>query len=542
MGISASRGLFAFLFGFTLALGVGRCTSEAATTILPPGATCFQQATGPVSSGSVYMLVPGTTTPKTTFQNSAQTILNSNPIQLDANGCAIIYGTGSYRQQVYTGPVVSGLPSGNLLYDVTTADTSSFNAVFWAGTSGGTPNAITVADAGFNNTDGSVINFLALNTNTGAATLNVSGGGAIPIRVPGSAGPVALTSGCIVAGNPVSVVYSSSGGQFLLLTACQAGSGGGGAAVAAVGAPGGYLTLSSDTNNPVLTADSSGASIVYYTPYVSNQVPIWNGTSFTIFAINQLTLTLTAPANLANTIYDVCIFSNSGVLTLVTGPAWANSGGGTGSRGTGAGTTQISRQNGIWVNTVQITASNNGVSYTVPAQQCTYVGSILIDFVAGTVSNYLSYGQNRKWSVWNAYNRLPIVLQAGDPTASWLNNAGVTGPSNATSGNAATALTGLAEEAVAAQFNQTVSPLTAGSNTRAQISIGLNTTGTIGQSAVGAISVAGAGTITETLAANYLATPTIGINKFIELENGSGNVTSFFGTINNMLMTLKWHG
>ena len=39
-----------------------------------------------------------------------------------------------------------------------TTDTSAYNAVFWAGTNGGTPNVVTVVDPGFNGTDGSVIN------------------------------------------------------------------------------------------------------------------------------------------------------------------------------------------------------------------------------------------------------------------------------------------------------------------------------------------------------------------------------------------------
>jgi hypothetical protein len=38
--------------------------------------------------------VPGTTSPKPTFQNAAQTIANTNPVQLDSAGRATIYGTG----------------------------------------------------------------------------------------------------------------------------------------------------------------------------------------------------------------------------------------------------------------------------------------------------------------------------------------------------------------------------------------------------------------------------------------------------------------
>jgi len=73
----------------------------------------------PLAGGSVYFYVPGTSTPSNTWQNTAQTILNSNPVLLDSNGQAIIYGVGEYRQVVFDAV-------GNLLYDqVTYASASS---------------------------------------------------------------------------------------------------------------------------------------------------------------------------------------------------------------------------------------------------------------------------------------------------------------------------------------------------------------------------------------------------------------------------------
>src|ERR1035441_3463498 len=71
---------------------------------------------------------------------------NSQPIQLDGNGCATIYGVGSYRQQLYDGPVVGGNTSGTLIFDKLTTDTSAFNSTFWAGLSAGTANVITIVD------------------------------------------------------------------------------------------------------------------------------------------------------------------------------------------------------------------------------------------------------------------------------------------------------------------------------------------------------------------------------------------------------------
>ena len=199
-------------------LVLGAWPVKAATTLLPNGEQCFQKATGPISSGSINMYIPSTTTTKTTWKDSGQITANTNPIQLDANGCAIIYGIGSYRQQVFDGPVVGGVTTGNLIFDLTTTDTSATNNVFWAGLAGGTPNAITVVDAGFNSTDGSVINFTALSTNTAATTLNPSLVGNIPVLKISSAGPVALSGGEIVAGNPTSVIYSATLSSFVLLT------------------------------------------------------------------------------------------------------------------------------------------------------------------------------------------------------------------------------------------------------------------------------------------------------------------------------------
>ena len=541
MPMSVYRGILAFLLGFTLVLGVMGTYGHGATTLLPNGTQCFQQASGPLSSGSINMFIPSTTTPKNTWKDANQSVLNTNPIQLDANGCAVIYGVGSYRQQVYTGPVVSSAVSGTLLYDVLTADTSSFNSVFWAGTAGGTANAITLTDAGFNSTDGSVINFLALHQNTTSTTITILTSGAIPLKTPSPSGPIALTSGCIAANNPISVVYSSSAAAFLLLTPCQLT---GVTAATAVPAPQGYLTLSSSTDSPVITADVTGSTLVYYTQYTGNQIPIWNGTSYSIFTFGQLTLTLSA-SNVGNTLYDVCVFSNSGVPAIVTGPAWSSSGAGTGARGTGAGTPQLQRVNGFWVNAVQITGANGVSTFTIPANQCTYVGTIQIDQTAGQISSYLSWGQNRKWGVFNAYNRLPIQVQAGDPTASW----SFSGPgwrfSNATSGNAVTILTGLPEQQVSCTFVQSVvkaSPDTNDTKINNGIAVNVGTitpTGKTGFSETNGASNTATGD--DATAINYATSP-LGITVFNTVENANGRSSTFFGTASSMVLQCTYRG
>jgi len=88
-------------------------------SILPQGKTQFLDNNGkPLTSGTVDFYIPSTTTRKTTWQNSAETVANSNPVVLDAGGRAIIYGDGSYRQVVKD-------RLGNVIWDQVTSSTGS---------------------------------------------------------------------------------------------------------------------------------------------------------------------------------------------------------------------------------------------------------------------------------------------------------------------------------------------------------------------------------------------------------------------------------
>lgn len=198
---------------------VGDTLSAAAANIgnttgfsVPVGTIAINSA---LAGGTVTFYVPNTNTFKQTWTDSAQTTQNTNPVTLDANGCMVAYGVGIYRQVVKDA-------LGNTVWDKLTTDTSASNSVFWAGISGGTPNTITVVDPGFNGTDGVQINFVAVATNTGPATLNPSGYGAISIVKDTAAGPVALTGGEIAAGNVIAAVYYSTSNTFHLVNLISA--------------------------------------------------------------------------------------------------------------------------------------------------------------------------------------------------------------------------------------------------------------------------------------------------------------------------------
>lgn len=179
-------------------------------SLLPTGETTFLDANGvPLAGGTVEFYIPGTTTPKDTWQNSAQTILNPNPVTLDSAGRAIIYGSGSYRQIVKDS-------LGNLVWDQETAEPNS-GAVSFGGTSGGTANAQTLSASQFSYGDGQIISFVAGLSNSGAMTISVGGGAPIAVLKNGPAGPVALVTGDIVAGNSYFIQYSAQLSAFQLL-------------------------------------------------------------------------------------------------------------------------------------------------------------------------------------------------------------------------------------------------------------------------------------------------------------------------------------
>lgn len=79
--------------------------------LLPAPVLQFCDANGaPYAGGTIDTYIPGTDTLKQTWQDHLGSVLNTNPIILDAAGRALIYGDGEYR-------FVLKDSAGNLIYD-----------------------------------------------------------------------------------------------------------------------------------------------------------------------------------------------------------------------------------------------------------------------------------------------------------------------------------------------------------------------------------------------------------------------------------------
>ncbi len=465
----------------------------------------YMDATPTVRSGAkLFFYAAGTSTKLNTYSDRGLSVANTNPIVLNSAGFPSV---DIYLQdldyKVVLAPATDSDPPTSAIWtaDYVRARDSALVAKTLTGS--GSPNGTVAGTAG-------------------SASI-------LPDFYWDFTGKIFYI--CTVTGSAATAVW----------TAINASS-----ATAAVPPPQGRLTLTSAT--PVIASDVVAATAVYYTPDVGNLVPIYNGATMAPTEFSELTLNLVA-SHAASTLYDVFVFANSGVLTLVTGPAWTTSTAGSGARGTGSSTTELTRIKGLYVNAVSMTGRNGSTTYSIGANLATYLGSIAIDGSAGQVSCHVTYGQSRRWGVWNAYNRKSIILKAGDATASWSYVTGTIRAANGSSANSITALCGLPEERIHATYEVNASAsLSSGNTIRPFNYIGWNST-TAGSGMKGWLSntsdssngiiILAAGL----LKATYIALPALGTQQITALESGNTSTQCVWnGAEENMLLSAQYWG
>ena len=180
---------------------------------------------------------------------------------------------------------------------------------------------------------------------------------------------------------------------------------------------GGRLTATSGT--AVTTADVTGATSLFFTPYspwgFAGNIGLYDGsTNWNILPFAELTLALgTITSGLP---YDVFAYNNSGAVALRAPVAWTN------------GTTRATAlvlQNGVWVKTGATTDRYLGTFYTTSTTQTE-------DSIA-------------KRYVWNYYNRVERPMIRIETTNSWAYQSATIRQANGSTSNQVNFVVGVAE-------------------------------------------------------------------------------------------------
>lgn len=366
-------------------------------------------------------------------------------------------------------------------------------------------------------------------------TLLGSGSGALPIASGGTSATTAATARTALGAAAQTDVDTLSDDIATISASLQN----------IVSVPQGRLTPTTAT--PVISTGVTAGTAVYYTPYIGNLIPVYDGAQFNATEFAELTLTLSSN-HLASQIYDVFIWSESGTVTIGTGPAWTTATAGAGARGTGAGTTELTRTNGLLTNANSMTTRNGSTTYTVNANRGLYVGSIYMDGTNGQITCHTVWGQSRKFGIWNAFNQAEIALPMGDSTASWtVSNTAAFAQSNSAAGNTTAVFCGLADAAIEIVFRQNVTGTGGvGVSSRTTIGIGVNSTttasGVAGFSDTGAAS--GNYSCGGMATANYSMPPSLGLNNINSLQKASsgGGTHTALGGNDDMVMVVRYRG
>ena len=330
-----------------------------------------------------------------------------------------------------------------------------------------------------------------------------------------------LVGAMLVDSATIDFTYSDAGGTFTARSIIPA-------------VPGGRLTLT--TALPVMTSIVLGATTIRYTPYVHDRVPIYDGTSWEMRTFTERSNITTdsatgsaGPAAVANNSnYDLFIWDNGGTLTLTRGPLWTSDI----ARGTGAGTTELVRVNGVWMNAVSIT---NGPA----AQRGTYLGSVRSNGTASIDWRILTSSSPAIacfLHVWNAYNRVDVSGFVFESADSWTYAVlSVWRSKNANDGNRVSFIYGLTIDSIRAENDGIMN---CGSGIPV-IGIGQDSTtvrsGTAGVGAFGALNLGSSAVATwETLPIGFHFFQAIELNAVA----GAGTVT-FFGDVGLPLIYLS---
>ena len=248
----------------------------------------------------------------------------------------------------------------------------------------------------------------------------------------------------------------------------------------------GRLTLT--TAVPVTTADVTGATTVYFTPYLGNNIGLYDGsTNWTILPFTEISIALgTLTSGLP---YDIFAYNNAGVVTLRSPVAWTN---------TTTRATALVLQNGIYVKTGATTDRYLGTFYTTSTTE--------------------TEDSAAKRYLWNYYNRVPRELRLQEATATWAYTTATWRQARATATNQVELVIGVAEVNISLSLSAAYSNSTA--NIGGAIAIGEDSTTTPLDTGIGGDSTTSAASANAFIQLTYMLTryPAAGRHVYVWLE------------------------
>lgn len=257
----------------------------------------------------------------------------------------------------------------------------------------------------------------------------------------------------------------------------------------------GRLTLT--TAVPVTTADVTGATNVFFTPYRGNTIGLYDGAAaWTVLTFTEKTLAL---GTLTNDLpYDVFAFNNSGVVALEL-LAWSTK---------TARATALVLQDGVLVKTGATTRR--------------YLGTFKTTSTTTTEDSYA------KRDLYNHYQQVTRALKVVESTDTWTYGTATIRQARASTANQLEVMVGVAEHAIHVALHAVVTTNTPGDDLYSFI--GEDSTTTASTNAIqGRHDAPTVGFLSNEAFLNVV--PAVGLRQFMWLERGPGGAS-----------TVTWYG
>lgn len=259
---------------------------------------------------------------------------------------------------------------------------------------------------------------------------------------------------------------------------------------------GGRLTLTSGT--PITSSDVTSAQHLYYTPYASGQITLWNGVTWKLVYFDELSLYAGNGSDLILTPsknYDVFLYLNGNSPAMEFGPVWTDNN----TRSVG-----LSYYQGVRVKSTDYTRR--------------YVGTIRSTATVGLLEDSTS-----KRFVWNYDNRVMRSLKRVESTDSW-SYSGIT--YRAANGSTSNSVEIVFGDTSYVEADVQVLLFAASSGYGASVGVGIDTETTNSASVFGCYTTANTYSISSAIYRGY---PSVGFHVLYWIEITGGIAITWYG-------------